>query len=116
VLEGSQYGIDTGAEVTDVKNSARRIESATPLSSSLDPSRLNRAKAASIFLFVTGDFWPRIRQVFRQMDVIVPGAVPRVSQRKTCGNGRFVNTGVEDMIGEKSYSQFSYPVVYRLLL
>ena len=37
---------------------------------------------------------------------------------KTCGTGRFVNTGVnlKDTIDEEPYSQFSYLIVYRLLL
>jgi len=77
----SQWGIDTrGAKVTDMNKSARRIESAASSSFSPDPNLSNRANAASIFLFVAGDFCPRVKYAFRYMRTIVPGVVPGACQ------------------------------------
>ena len=48
--------------------------------------------------------------------MIVPRAVPGVCQRMTCGTRCFVNAAVEGTINDGTYSQFSDPIVHRLLL
>ena len=93
--------------ITDMNKSARRIDSCASTRSSLfspKPNLSNRARAVSIFLFVVGDFFLRVRWVLRWVRVIIPRAASRPSQRKTCGIGRFVNGGAEHIVDEQPYS------------
>ena len=103
----------------DLNKSIRRntsCASAIFSPSSPTPSLSNRARAVSIFPIVIGDFCQRVKWALQYISTSAPHEASRVCRKRTCGTRIFVKTGVENLIDEKPYSQFSYPIVNRLLL